>query len=163
MARIKSVEWRQRERTRLNVVGYEDSGFDSLEEAVQDAMNRCSSSCSLEVDSIARVRRYSVIVLALAVRCSAHRHIGLRLCDGMLSGPGHMQAVKETLRRSVRLALPPSFRVESIAAFVRECCRVAWECSALAHPLEVAPAYENELFDDRRFETLTTHRFSGGP
>ena len=61
-----------------------------------------------------------------------------------------VQAVKETLRRSVRIALPPSFRVETVAPFVRECCRVAWECSALAHPLEVAPAYENELFDDRR-------------
>uniref|UniRef100_A0A1I8I9L8 Mitochondria-eating protein n=1 Tax=Macrostomum lignano TaxID=282301 RepID=A0A1I8I9L8_9PLAT len=49
-----------------------------------------------------------------------------------------VQEVLRCLSRNSRLYLPPGIGYDVIAPFVTECCRIAWEMTALAHPLDVA-------------------------
>ena len=61
------------------------------------------------------------------------------------------QDVLRALRRNPRLYLPLDVDFDVIQAFVRETVRFAWEASALAHPLDVALAFDAEVFDDNKF------------
>uniref|UniRef100_A0A1I8IDM0 Mitochondria-eating protein n=2 Tax=Macrostomum lignano TaxID=282301 RepID=A0A1I8IDM0_9PLAT len=71
-----------------------------------------------------------------------------------------VQEVLRCLSRNSRLYLPPGIGYDVIAPFVTECCRIAWEMTALAHPLDVAVGYDGELFDDYRYRRSYDSEFS---
>ena len=62
------------------------------------------------------------------------------------------------LNRNTRLLLPGEVTFTIIKPFVREACKLAWEMSALANPLDVAVASDSELFDDSRCVRVTRAR-----
>lgn len=62
-----------------------------------------------------------------------------------------MQEVLRALRRNPRLFLPLDVDYDVITSFVREAVRLAFECSCLAHPLDIALSFDAELFDDLKY------------
>jgi hypothetical protein len=54
------------------------------------------------------------------------------------------------LNRSPKIYLPPDSTFAVIQPFIREACKLAWQMSALAHPLDIAVATDAELFDNNR-------------
>ena len=54
------------------------------------------------------------------------------------------------LNRSVKCYLPIDASYSLIQPYIREACKFAWECSSLAHPLDVSLAADAELFDDHK-------------
>ena len=55
------------------------------------------------------------------------------------------------LNRSVKLYIPPEATYSLIQPYIREASKLAWECSSLAHPLDVALATDAELFDEHKY------------
>ena len=58
------------------------------------------------------------------------------------------------LNRSVKLYIPPEASYNLIQPYVREACKLAWECSSLAHSLDVALATDSELFDEHKYVNM---------
>ena len=52
------------------------------------------------------------------------------------------------LNRNPKLFLPAETSFSIIQPFIREACKLAWNMSALAHPLDVSVAGDGELFED---------------
>lgn len=48
--------------------------------------------------------------------------------------------------------LPPDATFSIVQPFIRESCKLAWNMSALAHPLDIAVATDAELFDNNKWE-----------
>jgi hypothetical protein len=61
-----------------------------------------------------------------------------------------LQDVLRGLNRSPKIYLPPDSTFAVIQPFIREACKLAWQMSALAHPLDIAVATDAELFDNNR-------------
>ena len=61
-----------------------------------------------------------------------------------------LQDVVRALNRNTRLLLPGEVTFTIVKPFVREACKLAWEMSALANPLDIAIANDSELFDDKK-------------
>ena len=61
-----------------------------------------------------------------------------------------LQDVTRALNRNPRIYLPPEAPFPVIGTFIREACKLAWNCSALAHPLDITLATDAELFDDHK-------------
>ncbi|XP_062580944.1 mitochondria-eating protein-like isoform X3 [Saccostrea cucullata] len=87
-------------------------GPETLEEAVQDYINRNTDLCDL---------------------------------TGMVAD------VIRALNRSPKVFLPPDATFSIIQPFIREACKLAWNMSALAHPLDIAVATDAELFDNNKY------------
>ncbi|XP_061163935.1 mitochondria-eating protein-like isoform X3 [Saccostrea echinata] len=87
-------------------------GPETLEEAVQDYVNRNTDLCDL---------------------------------TGMVAD------VIRALNRSPKVFLPPDATFSIIQPFIREACKLAWNMSALAHPLDIAVATDAELFDNNKY------------
>ena len=62
----------------------------------------------------------------------------------------HLQDVIRALNRNPRIFLPPDTTFAVVQPFIREAVKVAWQMSALAHPLDIAVASDAELFDDSK-------------
>lgn len=60
----------------------------------------------------------------------------------------HFQDVIRALNRSVKLYIPAEASYGLIQPYIREASKLAWECSSLAHPLDVALATDSELYDE---------------
>lgn len=58
--------------------------------------------------------------------------------------------VVSSLNRNPKLKLPIAVSFTVISSFIRECCRVAWEMSTLAHPLDISFALDGDVFDDTK-------------
>ena len=54
------------------------------------------------------------------------------------------------LNRNPRITLPIGVSFTVISSFIREACRIAWEMSTLAFPLDIAFALDGEVFDDSK-------------
>ena len=65
--------------------------------------------------------------------------------------PGMVADVLRGLNRSPKIYLPPDSTFAVIQPFIREACKLAWQMSALAHPLDIAVATDAELFDNNRY------------
>ncbi|CAL8088767.1 unnamed protein product [Calicophoron daubneyi] len=67
--------------------------------------------------------------------------------------PAMSQEVLFGLERHTRLKRPASaLGYDVIIDFIHEACRLAWNCTILAHPLDVyRPACANEVFDDAKY------------
>ncbi|XP_048776360.1 mitochondria-eating protein-like isoform X1 [Ostrea edulis] len=87
-------------------------GPETLEEAVQDYVNRNTDLCDL---------------------------------TGMVAD------VIRALNRSPKVSLPPDATFSIVQPFIREACKLAWNMSALAHPLDIAVATDAELFDNNKY------------
>lgn len=87
-------------------------GPETLEEAVQDYINRNTDLCDL---------------------------------TGMVAD------VIRALNRSPKVFLPPDATFSIVQPFIRESCKLAWNMSALAHPLDIAVATDAELFDNNKY------------
>lgn len=61
------------------------------------------------------------------------------------------QDVIRALNRNPKIFLPPDTTYAIIQPFIREAVKLAWQMSALAHPLDIAVASDAELFDDSRW------------
>lgn len=59
--------------------------------------------------------------------------------------------VVAALNRNPLISLPCGVSYTSISSFIREACRIAWEMSALAYPLDTAFAVDGEVFDDAKY------------
>jgi hypothetical protein len=60
------------------------------------------------------------------------------------------QDVIRALNRSPKIFLPPDATFAIIQPFIREAVKLAWQMSALAHPLDIAVSSDAELFDDTK-------------
>lgn len=65
--------------------------------------------------------------------------------------PGLVADVLRALNRNPRLHLPVDISYSVIQPFIREACKMAWNMSALAHPLDIASAVDSELFDESKY------------
>ncbi|XP_063414246.1 mitochondria-eating protein-like isoform X6 [Mytilus trossulus] len=65
--------------------------------------------------------------------------------------PGMVADVLRGLNRSPKIYLPPDSTFAVVQPFIREACKLAWQMSALAHPLDIAVATDAELFDNNRY------------
>lgn len=55
------------------------------------------------------------------------------------------------LNRNPKITLPCGVTYCGISSFIRESCRLSWEMSTLAHPLDIAFAMDNECLDDCKY------------
>ncbi len=62
-----------------------------------------------------------------------------------------LQDVTRALNRNPKLNLPPEAPYSVIQPFIREACKLAWNMSALAYPLDIALATDAELFDENKY------------
>lgn len=65
--------------------------------------------------------------------------------------PGLVSDVVRALNRKSYIFLPPDVSYNVISPFLREACKLAWNMSALAHPLDVAVANDAELHDENKY------------
>jgi hypothetical protein len=70
------------------------------------------------------------------------------------------QEVINALNCNPKICLPPCTSYSVISSFIREACRIAWEMSALAYPLDIAFAIDAELVDDCRYRRSLDSEFS---
>ena len=59
--------------------------------------------------------------------------------------------VISALNRNPKISLPLGVSYSVISFFIREACRLAWEMSTLAYPLDTAFALDGEVFDDSKY------------
>ena len=64
-----------------------------------------------------------------------------------------VQDVIRALNRNPKIFLPPDTTYAVIQPFIREAVKLAWQMSALAHPLDIAVATDAELFDESKLES----------
>nr|KAG5709303.1 hypothetical protein BaRGS_018055 [Batillaria attramentaria] len=69
----------------------------------------------------------------------------------LLDTPGLVSDVIRALNRNPKIFLPPDTSFAIIQPFIREAVKLAWQMSALAHPLDIAIATDAELFDDSKY------------
>ncbi|CAH1777574.1 unnamed protein product [Owenia fusiformis] len=65
--------------------------------------------------------------------------------------PALVSDVIRALNRNPKLYLQPTASYTVIQTFIREACKLAWQMSALAHPLDIAIATDAELFDEFKY------------
>ncbi|RUS89287.1 hypothetical protein EGW08_002961 [Elysia chlorotica] len=109
VAKLEFRSFKMKTRANLAKTHY---GPDTLEEAVQDYINRNTDLYDL---------------------------------------PGMVADVIRALNRNPRIFLPPDTSYAVCQPFVREAVKLAWQMSALAHPLDIAVATDAELFDDTKY------------
>ena len=61
-----------------------------------------------------------------------------------------LQDVIRALNRNPKIFLPPDTSYAVIQPFIREAVKLAWQMSALAHPMDIAAGTDAELFDDSK-------------
>lgn len=65
--------------------------------------------------------------------------------------PRMVSDVLVSLNRNPKISLPCGVTYSVISQFIRESCRMAWEMTALAYPLDTAFALDAEVFDETRY------------
>uniref|UniRef100_A0A2C9KLZ8 Mitochondria-eating protein n=1 Tax=Biomphalaria glabrata TaxID=6526 RepID=A0A2C9KLZ8_BIOGL len=109
---VAKLEFRQfKMKTRANLAKTH-FGPDTLEEAVQDYINRNTDLYDL---------------------------------------PSMVSDVIRALNRNPKIFLPPDVSFAICQPLIREAVKLAWQMSALAHPLDIAVATDAELFDDTKY------------
>ncbi|XP_012935880.1 mitochondria-eating protein isoform X2 [Aplysia californica] len=88
---------------------------------------------------------YGPDTLEEAVQDYINRNIDLYDLPGMVSD------VIRGLNRNPKIFLPPDTSYAVCQPFIREAVKLAWQMSALAHPLDIAVATDAELFDDTKY------------
>ncbi|XP_052794771.1 mitochondria-eating protein-like isoform X2 [Mya arenaria] len=91
-----------------------------------------------------------------AVQDYVNRNVDLYDAPGMVStfngrGTVSLWDVIRKLNVNPSIFLPPDSTFAIIQPFIRECVKVAWQMSALAHPLDIAVSSRAELFDDTKY------------
>ncbi|CAL1539089.1 unnamed protein product [Lymnaea stagnalis] len=109
VAKLEFRQFKMKTRANLAKTHY---GPDTLEEAVQDYINRNTDLYDL---------------------------------------PSMVSDVIRALNRNCKIFLPPDISFAICQPFIREAVKLAWQMSALAHPLDVAVATDAELFDDTKY------------
>lgn len=56
--------------------------------------------------------------------------------------------------------MPSGVSYSIISSFIREACRIAWEMSSLAYPLDTALAIDAEVFDESKYRRTYDSEFS---
>ncbi|XP_076468508.1 mitochondria-eating protein-like isoform X3 [Babylonia areolata] len=69
----------------------------------------------------------------------------------LVDTPGLVSDVIRALNRNPKIYLPADTSFAVIQPFIREAVKLAWQMSALAHPLDIAIATDAELFDDSKY------------
>ncbi|XP_059169081.1 mitochondria-eating protein-like isoform X2 [Physella acuta] len=109
VAKLEFRQFKMKTRSNLAKTHY---GPDTLEEAVQDYINRNTDLYDL---------------------------------------PAMVSDVIRALNRNSKIFLPPDTTYAICQPFIREAVKLAWQMSALAHPLDIAVATDAELFDDTKY------------
>ncbi len=65
--------------------------------------------------------------------------------------PCLVSEVLKGLNCNPKICLPCGQSYSVISSFIREACRIAWEMSCLAYPLDIAFAIDSECFDDCKY------------
>lgn len=65
--------------------------------------------------------------------------------------PSMVSEVIISLNCNPKIRLPLGVSYSVISTFIRECCRTAWEMSALAFPLDTAFALDAEVYEESRY------------
>jgi len=64
------------------------------------------------------------------------------------------------LTRNPKISLPAGVSYSVISSFVREACRIAWEMSTLAYPMDTALAIDAEVMDECKYRRTYDSEFS---
>lgn len=64
------------------------------------------------------------------------------------------------LNRNPKICLPPGVSYSIISSFIREACRLAWEMSTLAYPLDTALAIDAEVMDETKYRRTYDSEYS---
>ncbi|KAL5012841.1 hypothetical protein ScPMuIL_011392 [Solemya velum] len=65
--------------------------------------------------------------------------------------PGMVSDVIRGLNRNPKIFLPPDCTFTIIQPYIRESVKLAWQMSALAHPLDISVATDAELYDCNKY------------
>ncbi|XP_052278077.1 mitochondria-eating protein-like isoform X4 [Dreissena polymorpha] len=117
-------------------------------EAVKESFNVAKTAFrqfKMKVRSNLAITHTGPETLEEAVQDYVNRNVDLYDAPGMVSD------VIRKLNCNPGIFLPPDTTFAIIQPFIRECVKVAWQMSALAHPLDMAVSSRAELFDDTKY------------
>lgn len=117
-------------------------------EAVKESFNVAKTAFrqfKMKVRSNLAITHTGPETLEEAVQDYINRNVDLYDAPGMVSD------VIRKLNVNPSIFLPPDSTFAVIQPFIRECVKVAWQMSALAHSLDIAVSSRAELFDDTKY------------
>lgn len=116
--------------------------------AVQAAFStakKAFNSWKIRVRSTVAITHCGPETLEEAVQSYINRNVDLYDLPTMVS------EVIIALNCNPKIRLPLGVSYSVISTFIRECCRTAWEMSALAFPLDTAFALDAEVYEEDRY------------
>lgn len=125
--------------------------------AVQDsfsAAKRAFYEWKIRVRSTVALTHVGPETLEEAVQDYINRNVDLYDMPRMVSD------VLVSLNRNPKISLPCGVTYSVISQFIRESCRMAWEMTALAYPLDTAFALDAEVFDETRYRRSFDSEYS---
>lgn len=125
--------------------------------AVQDsfsAAKRAFYEWKIRVRSTVSITHIGPETLEEAVQDYINRNVDLYDMPRMVSD------VLVALNRNPKISLPCGVTYSVISQFIRETCRMAWEMTALAYPLDTAFALDAEVIDESRYRRSFDSEFS---
>ncbi|XP_045203927.1 mitochondria-eating protein-like isoform X10 [Mercenaria mercenaria] len=117
-------------------------------EAVKESFNVAKTAFrqfKMKVRSNLAITHTGPETLEEAVQDYINRNVDLYDAPGMVSD------VIRKLNVNPSIFLPRDTTFAVIQPFIRECVKVAWQMSALAHSLDISVASKAELFDDTKY------------
>jgi hypothetical protein len=118
--------------------------FSVVQEAFS-AAKRSFSDWKIRVRSSVAITHSGPDTLEEAVQAYINRNIDLYDLPYLTS------EVIAGLNRNPKITLPCGVTYCGISSFIREACRLAWEMSTLAHPLDIAFALDGEVLDECKY------------
>lgn len=125
------ADWKIRVRSTVAIT---HTGPETLEEAVQNYINRNVDMYDLPVMTSVRILKQEIQIFFI-----------LRFIKFF-----YLKEVILALTRNPKLSLPAGVTFSVISSFIREACRIAWEMSTLAYPLDTALAIDGEVMDETK-------------
>ncbi|XP_053399221.1 mitochondria-eating protein-like isoform X2 [Mercenaria mercenaria] len=128
-------------------------------EAVKESFNVAKTAFrqfKMKVRSNLAITHTGPETLEEAVQDYINRNVDLYDAPGMVStfnglGTVSLWDVIRKLNVNPSIFLPRDTTFAVIQPFIRECVKVAWQMSALAHSLDISVASKAELFDDTKY------------
>lgn len=117
----------------------------SAVQAAFSAAKKAFSTWKIRVRSTVSITHCGPETLEEAVQSYINRNVDLYDLPTMVS------EVIIALNCNPKIRLPLGVSYSVISTFIRECCRTAWEMSALAFPLDTAFALDAEVYDEARY------------
>lgn len=118
------------------------------------AAKRAFSDWKIRVRSSVAITHTGPDTLEEAVQAYINRNVDLYDLPFLTS------EVILALQRNPKISLPCGVTYCGISSFIRESCRLAWEMSTLAYPLDTAFALDGEVIDESKYRRTYDSEYS---